>query len=115
MSGSQRRNIRLSLSLQESSSVLVLSLDTLKRFGYSLSMNNNFATYSIRIKDNDAMTVTAGSHDTAAVIAGRRLYGRTVTVQRVTGVTGKSGVFAAYRYDRKLSASNQIGSEFHVR
>ena len=72
-------------------------------------------TYHITISSSGyTLTVRADGPESAAGIAVRRLYGRAVTAQRVTGDTGKSGIFAAYRYDRRLSAACRIGSDLHV-
>ena len=59
--------------------------------------------------------VRARTYEQAAIVAARRLNGRSATAHRVTGTTGKSGVFGIYRYDRRLMAENRIGSDVHVR
>lgn len=73
------------------------------------------ATYRVTIRPTDeSFAVRADTIERAATIAARRLYGRTVTAQRATGSTGKSGIFAAYRFDRRLHAETSVGSELHV-
>jgi hypothetical protein len=72
------------------------------------------ATYRITIQPTgEQRHVWATSvEDAAAIMA--RVYDRRAVAHRHTGAAGGSGVFAAYRYDRQLQASNAIGSEYHV-
>ena len=73
-------------------------------------------TYTIEHRTtHETFTVRAGSHEHAAVLAARRLYGRGTLIHRTTGDFGTSGTFAAHCHGSRLQAENQIGSEFHVR
>lgn len=58
--------------------------------------------------------VRARNVEHAAQVQARR-WSRQAIAVRCTGSPGMSGYFAAYRFDRRVQAQNQIGSAFHVR
>lgn len=66
-------------------------------------------------KTNKQITVTAESYSEAGNIAAQKFCkSKIVTGRRVTGDSGKSGVFACYKFDRKINAQNHQGLEFHL-
>jgi len=78
-------------------------------------MKGGAMTYRITIRSTgEVLAARAATIEHAAGVIARRLYGRTAWAVRATGTCGKSGIFAAYHHDRRLHATNQVGSEFHV-
>jgi len=73
------------------------------------------ATYKIT-RNEKAFTVEAASYEEAATKAARKLLNiRSEKIQglRVTGDSGKSGMFNAYRSEAQ--GMNSVGSNFHIR
>lgn len=71
-------------------------------------------TPNARSSNSDPFVVGAATAERAATKAARVLFGRRITsVNRETGTTGGGGIFAAYRYDKRVNGSHNEG-EFHI-
>jgi hypothetical protein len=72
-------------------------------------------TYTATVRaTGEKITVKAESYEEAAQHAINRLVSRDATAQRVTGDSGKSGMFQGYKYSKKMNGSTSIGGNIHI-
>ncbi len=62
----------------------------------------------------DAETVSADTYDEAATAFAKRRHGRHAFARRVTGLPGRSGLYAPYVSQKDRRAWHKVGTAFHV-